>query len=63
MWTTLLNYLRMLKKKLPEDVWDQRNSRKESVMVAAIICQKSGLSLQRRVVQPRTQLLGLIETH
>lgn len=47
---------------LPEDVWDRRNSRKESAMAAAIIYQKSGLFLQRRVEQPPTQLLALIET-
>lgn len=47
---------------IPEDVWDQRNSRKELVMVAAIIYQKNGLFLQRRVARPPTQLLALIET-
>lgn len=47
---------------LPEDVWDRRNSRKESVMVAAIIYQKIGPSLQRTVVQPPTQLLALFGT-
>lgn len=51
---TLLYYLRMY--------GIGRNSRKESVMVAAIIYQKSGPSLQRTVVQPLTQLLALFGT-
>lgn len=47
---------------LPEDVWGRRSSRKESVMAAAIICQKSELSLRRRVARPPTQLSALVET-
>lgn len=45
---------------LPEGVWGQRNSRKESGMAVAVVYPKSGLSLRRRGAQPPTRLWVLL---